>query len=231
MFVFIDKSDIHNDLEYLEEPNSFEVNPEWKYQNKRKLAFKKDLLELNLWRFYTKQTVSGLLIKIISDRLEFFFRDIRDRFILAQKLNKNFFEIPKNYTDALRSINDKRFYANYFYGENWNNTGKKSAQFSIKNLIKLNKFLENRNIKMVVVLYPWSYELVEAIPRENYLDFMTNSFENKNIKYINLYDAFLKDNPYETISKNFIFNDIHYNSSGYKIIADNFFKKIKLKLN
>ena len=231
VFVFIDKSDIHNDLEYLEEPNSFEVNPEWKYQNKRKLAFKKDLLELNLWRFYTKQTVSGLLIKIISDRLEFFFRDIRDRFILAQKLNKNFFEIPKNYTDALRSINDKRFYANYFYGENWNNTGKKSAQFSIKNLIKLNKFLENRNIKMVVVLYPWSYELVEAIPRENYLDFMTNSFENKNIKYINLYDAFLKDNPYETISKNFIFNDIHYNSSGYKIIADNFFKKIKLKLN
>ena len=231
IFVFLDKSDIHNDLEYLEEPNSFEVNPEWKYQNKRKLAFKKDLLELNLWRFYTKQTVSGLLIKIISDRLEFFFRDIRDRFILAQKLNKNFFEIPKNYTDALRSINDKRFYANYFYGENWNNTGKKSAQFSIKNLIKLNKFLENRNIKMVVVLYPWSYELVEAIPRENYLDFMTNSFEYKNIKYINLYDAFLKDNPYETISKNFIFNDIHYNSSGYKIIADNFSKKIKLKLN
>ena len=76
VFVFIDKSDIHNDLEYLEEPNSFEVNPEWKYQNKRKLAFKKDLLELNLWRFYTKQTVSGLLIKIISDRLEFFFRSL-----------------------------------------------------------------------------------------------------------------------------------------------------------
>jgi len=228
VFVFIDKSDIHNDLEYLNEPETFEINPEWKYQNKRKLAFKHDLLELNLWRFYTKQTVSGLLIKIIGDRLEFFFRDIRDRFKLAKKLNKNFFEIPKNYTDALRSINDKRFYANYFYGENWNNVGKKSAKFSLKNLTKLKKFLEKKNIEMVVVLYPWSYELVEPIPRKNYLNFMISSFNNENIKYINLYDAFLTGNPYEIISKNFIFNDIHYNSNGYKIIANNFLKKINL---
>lgn len=231
IFVFLDKSDIHNDLEYLDEPDLFKINPEWKYKNKRKVAFKKDLLSLNLWRFYTKQTVSGLLIKIVGDRVEFFVRDIRDRFKLSKKLNKSFFEIPKSYTDALRSINDKRFYANYFYGDNWNTIGKKSAQFSIKNLILLKKFLDKEKIPMIVVLYPWSYEIVEPIPRNNYLNYMQKNLKKNNIQFINLYDVFLTGDSYQNISDYFIFNDVHYNAKGYKLVTNNFFKKIKKKLN
>ncbi len=231
IFVFLDKSDIHNDLEYLNEPDTFKINPEWKYKNKRKASFKKDLLNLNLWRFYTKQTVSGLLIKVIGDRIEFFVRDIRDRFKLSKKLNKSFFEIPKSYTDALRSINDKRFYANYFYGENWNTIGKKSAGFSIKNLILLKNFLDKEKIPMIVVLYPWSYEIVEPIPRNNYLNFMEKNLNKNNIQFISLYDNFLVGDPYQNISDNFIFNDVHYNASGNKLLSNAFYNRIKSRLN
>ena len=231
VIVFIDKSDIHNDIEYFHEPEKFEINPNYKYRNKRKISFKKDLLDLNFWRFYTKQTVSGLLIKTIAERIEFFARDMRDRFKLAKKLNKSFFDISKNYTDALRSINDKRFYASYFYGEKWNVLGKKSAQFSIENLRKLNTFLINKDIPMIVVLYPWSYELVETIPRNNFLNFMQNGLKKNNIPYINTYDIFLSSNPYQKISENFIFNDIHYNANGYKLIADFLFERLNSKFD
>ncbi len=231
VIIFMDKSDIHNDIEYFNEPATFKINPEWKYKNKRKIDFKKDLETLNLFRFFTKQTVSGLFIKFVGDRIEFFLRDMRDRFKLANSLNKSVFDIPKEYTDALRSINDKRFYASYFYGNNWDTIGKKSAQFSINNLLELKKILDSRNIQMITVLYPWSYEILEPIPRNNYLNFMENSFKKNNITFINLYDNFLVGDPYLVVSNNFIFNDIHYNSKGYKLLADSLFEIIKDKFN
>ena len=86
---------------------------------------------MDLWRFYTKQTISGSFFKIVGDQLEFFARDIRDKFKLSKKLNKNFFEITKKHTNALRSINNRRHIANYFYVKTWENEGKKSAQFSM----------------------------------------------------------------------------------------------------
>ena len=131
-----------------------------------------------------------------------------------------------NKTDALRSINSFKLYRNYFYGEQWNTIGKKSAEFSIKNLVELKQFLNNRNIKMVVVLYPWAYELVESTPRDNYLIFMEDALNKNNIAYISFYDELLSGNVYLNISKNFIFDDIHYNSNGFQLIANSLFEQL-----
>ena len=103
----------------------------------------------------------------------------------------------------------------------------KSAEFSVKNLVKLKEFLESKNIEMKVVLYPWSFEIVEPIPRVNYLKYMQKSLTENNIKYFNLYDLFLSGDIYANVSENFIFNDIHYNSNGNKLIADALFRLIK----
>ena len=225
VIIFLDKSDIQDDLNYLEEPDTFK-NTKITYVNQRKVDFKEDLIKLDLWRFYTKQTISGSFFKIVGDQLEFFARDIRDKFKLSKKLNKNFFEITKKHTNALRSINNRRHIANYFYGKTWENEGKKSAQFSIKNLIKLNKFLDSKDVGMKVILYPWSFEIVESEPRKNYLKYMEKSLNENNIKYFNFYDLFLTGDVYSNISENFIFNDIHYNSKGNKLLAEALFNKI-----
>ena len=225
VIVFLDKSDIRDDLNYLNEPNIFK-NTKITYVNQRKIDFKKDLIELNFWRFYTKQTITGSFLKIIGNQIEYFARDMRDKFMLSKKLNKKFFDVTKKHTDALRSINNRRHIANYFYGENWENEGKKSAEFSIKNLIKLEKFLKSKNIEMKVVLYPWSFEIVEPIPRKNYLEFMQKSLDKNDIKYFNFYDLFLSGDVYVNVSENFIFNDIHYNAKGNKLIAEALFNKI-----
>ena len=61
------------------------------------------------------------------------------------KLNKSFFKITKKHTNALRSINNRRYIANYFYGDNWNIEGKKSVNFSVDNLSKLKKLTSKTN--------------------------------------------------------------------------------------
>ena len=83
---------------------------------------------------------------------------------------------------------------------------------------------------MIVVLYPWSYEIVEPIPRNNYLNYMQKNLKKNNIQFINLYDVFLTGDSYQNISDYFIFNDVHYNAKGYKLVTNNFFKKIKKKI-
>ena len=218
IIVFMDKSDVRDDLHYIHSPSEFK-NTKVTYLNQRKIDFKEDLINLNLWRFFTKQTITGSVIKIIGDQLEFFARDTRDKIKLSKKLNKSFFKITKKHTNALRSINNRRHIANYFYGDNWNIEGKKSVNFSVANLSKLKKFLKDRDINMIVVLYPWSFELVEAVPRKNYLSLMENLLNKNNINYINLYDLFLSGNVYSNISENFIFNDIHYNARGNELVA------------
>ena len=72
---------------------------------------------------------------------------------------------------------------------------------------------------MIVVLYPWSFELVEAEPRNNYLDFMEKALTENKIYYLNFYNLFLSGGVYKNISENFIFNDIHYNSKGSELVA------------
>ena len=57
-----------------------------------------------------------MLLDNIGNRIEDFFRNLRDRYKLASKNNKNFFEIKKYQIRAIRSVNSmkntKKFYYN-----------------------------------------------------------------------------------------------------------------------
>ena len=108
----------------------------------------------------------------VGDQIDLLRRHIRDKFRLSKKLDKSFFEISKNHTNALRSINNFRTITNYLHGEQWEQQGKISLEFSIQNFLKLKDYLDKKNIDLIVVLYPYARELVEPTIRNNYLDFM-----------------------------------------------------------
>ena len=55
---------------------------------------------------------------------------------------------------------------------------------------------------------------------------MQKSLDKNDIKYFNFYDLFLSGDVYVNVSENFIFNDIHYNAKGNKLIAEALFNKI-----
>ena len=127
VIVFLDKSDVSDDERYLLEPTTFE-NTKGKFINQRKEDFFKDLQELSFWRFYTKQTISGKLIKLSADQIENFFSNLQKRFLISKKTNKKFFEINNLEVKAIKSINNKPHIRNWYLGELWEKRTKRNIR-------------------------------------------------------------------------------------------------------
>ena len=226
VIVFLDKSDVNDDENYLSEPKKFK-NTKSKFINQRKNDFYKDLKELSFFRFFTKQTITGKSVKLITDQIESFFSNLKKRFIIAKELNKNFLDISDLEIRAIKSINSTQRITNFYKGETWNKKTKNNIYFAIKNLKKLKKFLDNKNVGLIVVLYPWPFEIHSKGIRERYLNFIVPLLEENDFNNIIIYDDFLKNNIYENIGKNYLYNDIHFNKNGNKIISQNLIRFLK----
>ena len=241
VIVLLDKSDVSDDLSYLDKPEFFlhKEKHQFVYKGKffddlRKLYFwnyeifvTKTYLQ-DLWRFIYRQTITGIFLKKTSDIIELEARNLRDRYKLSKKLEKSFFKISSKQIKAFRSINTRTYLTKYFYGDLWMLEGKKSVDFSIENLMLLKNYLNSKDIKMLVVLYPWAFELADKIPRENYLNYILPKLDKKKINYILAYEHFLslKNDVYTNITDNYVYNDIHFNKQGYKILSDIIWKEI-----
>ena len=101
----------------------------------------------------------------------------------------------------------------------------KSLNFTIENLLKLKNYLNTKNIKLYVLLYPYSYEILEDNPRFLYLNSVVPKLEENNINYLNAYPKFFIGDIYKNIDNFYIYNDIHYNKAGNSIIADTIFNE------
>jgi len=228
-----DKSDLRDDFIYLKwnKPSEFE-NEDYKYKSRRMTLFYDDLKNYNFWRFYRTQTIIGLFLDTVGNNLEDFFRNQRDRYKLAKKYNQNFFDVEKYQIRAIRSVNNmsniKKFYNN---NKTWNTEGVKSLNFTIENLLRLKNFLSIKNIKLYVLLYPYSYEILEDKPRILYLNSLIPKLEESNINYLNVYPKFFIGDLYKNIDNFYIYNDIHYNKHGNKLLADIIFDEIYKKLD
>ena len=222
VYLLLDKSDILDDLHYINHQGKF-TDTKGVYKNLRKQKFFNDLFNLNFWSFLTSQTISGILIKKITDFLETLAGNLHKRFVLAKVLNKSFFSVNKQEISSLKSINNRKFISNTFNDELWwNKEGVTSINFSIKNLIKLKELLDDKKIELNIILYPWAFELIDDKFKNKYSSIIKPLLEKNNLKYYDVYQEFIdyRENIYETIGSTFLYEDIHYNKSGYKILAD-----------
>ena len=222
VILLLDKSDVPDELNYfdpIQRPEYFPVEKE-DYNFKYNEDFFKDLKRGDLWRFLSKQTTTGSFLKIVGDIMDMERRNLRDRYKLSKKLGKSFFKISSKQVKSIRSINTSDFIAKYLYGNLWETKGKKSVNFSIENIIILKNYLDIRNIELLVVLFPWPFEIANKTPRENYTNYIIQELMRKGIKYISVYKYFLKGDIYSNISDNYIYNDPHFNRQGNKILSD-----------
>ena len=227
IIVLFDKSDMRDDLEYFNKPKYFE-NTKIKRANKRKNDFYKDLKELNFFRFYKKQTMSGKALDIAFGALEDFLGNLRNMNVMAKNTNKSFFDVSYNVAKSIRSIENRKWLAQLLLDEQWEEKGKKSINFAIDNMNELNLFLKKKNINLYIVLYPWSFEIYNKELRERYLSYTTNKLSENKLSQVICYEPFLTGETYQIIYENFIYSDVHYNAAGYKKLAkcikDNIYK-------
>ena len=225
VIVFLDKSDVSDDEKYLNKPAFFK-NTKGKFINQRKEDFLVDLKGLSFWRFYTKQTISGKIIKLGTDQIENFLSNIKKRSFISKKLNKSFFEVTELEIKAIKSINNKPHIRNWYLGSTWEERTKKNIKFSVENLNKLKDFLKKKNIDFLVVLYPWPFEIDNEEIRKKYLEFIIPLLNENKINNLSVYEGFLKGNIYESIGKNYLYNDIHFNKNGNQVIVNELLRKI-----
>ena len=226
VILLLDKSDVPDELNYfdpIQRPEYFPVEKE-DYNFKYNEDFFKDLKRGDLWRFLSKQTTTGSFLKIVGDIMDMERRNLRDRYKLSKKLGKSFFKISSKQVKGFRSINSSTRYprsnvARYFQGNVWETTSKQSIDFSIKNIVKIKNYLDNKNIELLVVLFPWPFEIANKVPRENYTNYIIEKLTGEEIKYISTYKYFLKGDIYSNISDNYIYNDVHFNRQGNEILS------------
>ena len=233
VILLLDKSDVQDELGYFDPiqrpeyfPTEIESSPEYKedYNFKYNEDFFKDLKRGDLWRFLSKQTTTGSFLKIVGDIMDMERRNLRDRYKLSKKLGKSFFKISSKQVKGFRSINSSTRYprnhvANYFQGNLWETKSKQSIDFSIKNIVKIKNYLDNKNIELLVVLFPWPFEIANKVPRENYTNYIIEKLTGEEIKYISTYKYFLKGDIYSSISDNYIYNDVHFSRQGNEILS------------
>ena len=90
--------------------------------------------------------------------------------------------------------------------------------------------MKKKDIRLDIFLYPWSFELVKENTRKEYLNYIYKINENQKLNIHNCYDYLLKDNipdQLEFIGQSYLYADIHYNSHGYKVIAECIKNKLK----
>ena len=158
-------------------------------------------------------------------------KDIKYRYLISKKYKTNFFDLSHNQVIAFKSIGNRRFISSYYTDiDKWNNETKKYLLFSINQLKELEQYLKEKDLRLDIFLYPWSFELVNENIRKEYLDYIYKINENQKLNIHNCYDYLLKDNildQLEFIGQNFLYADIHYNSKGYKVIAECIRNKLK----
>ena len=189
--ILYDKSDIADNTSFYNQPKNFPIEKKV-FKNRKKEKLIDDFKKLQFITIFTEQTISGIFLReIIGGSVEDFLRYLKF-YLKSQKVfDKQFYNINKAHINSLYA-SDFHILQSFFYKPKWENEGKKSINFAFENFYTLKKFLEKRGIKLVVVIYPWPFELLDNKVRNKYLSYINLKFNEKDIDNLIIYDKFIK---------------------------------------
>ena len=230
VIILYDKSDVGDNTAYLNRPSEFSVEKKI-FKNKKREKLFQDLKSLNFFSIFTGQTITGIFLReIVGTSVENLVRYISFRFKSSRDENINFFKISEEKINSLYASDFHRLQS-FFYPPLWDNEGKNSIDFAFEDFIKLQTFLNKKNIKLYVVVYPWPFDLLDVKIRTKYLKYLDKKFNESNIEKLIIYDDFLKGNVIKNISKFYIPKDVHFNKKGNQILSNNIYEKLFVTKN
>ena len=218
--ILYDKSDISDDLQYLDKPASFSTEQK-QYKNPKKEKLFKDLKNLKIGSILTEQTMIGIVYReILGASVEKLIKNLKFRKNLSKQNNISFFEVKKDALNAMYAIDQYDWLQKYFYKDLWENEGKKSINFAFESFNELNSLLKDKNINLYIVVYPWPFELKDSDVREKYLNYLNLKFSENNLNNLFVYDEFLKGDTNQNIFQYYLPKDVHFNREGNLILKE-----------
>ena len=224
--ILYDKSDVGDNLKYINKPKSFPTIKR-KYKNPRKEKLLNDFKNFNFDSILTEQTMIGIFYRdVLGASIEKLIQNIKFRKILADKYNLNFLEISKEKMNTMYATHQYEWLQKYFYNPLWEQEGKKSIDFAFESFIELKSFLNERNIELYIVIYPWPFDLLDDGIRKKYLDYLNKKFLENDFKNLIVYDEFLKEDVSQSIFKYYLPKDVHFNRQGNLILSKKIFNTL-----
>ncbi len=217
LVVFIDLSDIEDDLNYLNLSNSLIYN-----QSSNKIFYKE-----------TNEKVLNPIINFLNFN-ELNIKNILARnFIISYNTYKSFQKIYFN-----KIIKDKNRYierigwmkydfkrVSWSYDDNFYGYTKKGIKKEIDNSVLNMKYLyellKKNNIELSIAVYPWPQSLLYEKKNSRYINTWKEFCKNKCKNFLNLFPIFHNnDNFINNYLKFYIYNDVHFNDVSHKLIGD-----------
>ena len=224
--ILYDKSDVGDNLKYINKPKSFPTIKR-KYKNYKKEKLLRDFKNFNFGSILTEQTMIGIFYRdVLGASIEKLIQNIKFRKILADKYNLNFLEISKEKMNTMYATHQYEWLQKYFYNPLWEQEGKKSIDFAFESFIELKSFLNERNIELYIVIYPWPFDLLDDGIRKKYLNYLNKKFLENDFNNLIVYDEFLKEDVSQSIFKYYLPKDVHFNRQGNLILSKKIFNTL-----
>ncbi len=121
----------------------------------------------------------------------------------------------------------------YLSGRRWDTEdqpyqtfGKAGLRRAAEAMDRLYRFTRERGIGLVIVIYPWPYNIADKHIHSRQVTFWRAWAEGREVSFLNLFPAFVTDEtPENVIRRNFIECDVHWNAAGHKLVADSFLRQ------
>ena len=164
--------------------------------------------------------------EILGASVEKLIKNLKFRKNLSKQNNVSLFQIKKEKLNTMYAIDQYDWLQKYFYEDFWENEGKKSIDFAFENFGELKSFLDNKNINLYIVVYPWPFDLKDSNIRKKYLDYLNLKFSENNFNNLIIYDEFLKGDVDQNIFKYYLPKDVHFNREGNLILQEKIYKTL-----
>ena len=102
----------------------------------------------------------------------------------------------------------------------------------IRTMDMIYDYLADKKIKLSIAVYPWPQTILYDVPYNKHVKIWEEFCKRRCVNFINHYPLFMNINDsdekkIEIIKKYYQVGDIHFNSEGNKLIAEDFLKKFK----
>jgi hypothetical protein len=158
------------------------------------------------------------LISLATDQVSSLRKEIKGRLEVARAKNISLFKVSQ---DELW-MNDVTHLpaSDWSYDDTaWAEYGERGRARAEQDMTHLREFLDARGIGMTLVIYPWPDQIEFDPKAPRHRDFWRDWAAAHDTAFVDLFDDFTKDDAMETLKRDFIPGDFHWNAAGHALVA------------
>jgi hypothetical protein len=215
LFVFIDLSDIQNEIVYQDfEPKIPGSFSKLYSKMRNRLVNHSYTLHTLLQIKQNRQTTRFLKKAAVFDE----YRQ-NEAHVDALELYASFFDGFDDNT----LLSNPRFHgiSGWLTDENFSELAKLGLELGKKNMIKLYQLCREHGISMTISVHPWQEQIAMMQPEDKYVSFWKNFAEENGLGFINFYPIFINPPVSAALGMEFFIpNDNHWNKNGHWLVAN-----------